>query len=450
MKHLILSILTVFTFGNTTFSQNVNIPDANFKAYLVANASINANADTEIQVSEAANYSGVIYCQNLSIADLTGIEAFVSLVELRCDDNLLTSLDLTYNTNLQGSLYFTNNAITTITLPPTSIVQLWGSFNPLTQIDVSGQTSLEMIRLIGCYTLTSLAVSSNTALTQLFLNGTSGLVSLDITTNVNLTGVYVGSSGISSLDISNNPSVNAVTVSNNNNFTTLNMANGNNMSFAPGNFNATSCPNLTCVEVDNVAFSNAVWNTDVDAGVTFSLDCSVVGGVLVSSISVQGQGGVSSLALADGTLQMEAVVLPANATDPSYTWTVQDATGSATIDANGLLTAVGIGDVTVGAIANDGSNAYGITTITITNDAPSTINENNLKLSIYPNPVTSQLKISTNEVIDHLVVTNLAGKVMFEITPINNIINVSLLPAGIYILKCSSKQGIAYSRFVKK
>ena len=45
---LILLCLPMIGFG-----QNVNIPDANFKSYLVGNTSINTNGDSEIQVSEA-------------------------------------------------------------------------------------------------------------------------------------------------------------------------------------------------------------------------------------------------------------------------------------------------------------------------------------------------------------------------------------------------------------
>jgi hypothetical protein len=42
-------------------AQNVYIPDANFKALLVNDAAININGDAEIQVSEAATYTGMIY-----------------------------------------------------------------------------------------------------------------------------------------------------------------------------------------------------------------------------------------------------------------------------------------------------------------------------------------------------------------------------------------------------
>ena len=49
MKKLLLILLCLPMIG---FGQNVNIPDANFKAYLVGIAAINTNGDSEIQVSE--------------------------------------------------------------------------------------------------------------------------------------------------------------------------------------------------------------------------------------------------------------------------------------------------------------------------------------------------------------------------------------------------------------
>ena len=50
MKKLLLILLCLPMIG---FGQNVNIPDANFKSYLVGNTAINTNGDTEIQQSEA-------------------------------------------------------------------------------------------------------------------------------------------------------------------------------------------------------------------------------------------------------------------------------------------------------------------------------------------------------------------------------------------------------------
>jgi uncharacterized protein YjdB len=62
---------------------------------------------------------------------------------------------------------------------------------------------------------------------------------------------------------------------------------------------------------------------------------------------------------------MSAAVLPADATDKTFTWSVTDGTGKATISDTGLLTAVEDGTVTVTATANDGSLVEGSIEITI-------------------------------------------------------------------------------------
>ena len=67
MKKLLLILLCLPFIG---FGQNVNIPDANFKAYLVGNTDINTNGDAEIQVSEAATFNDTIDCDNMSINNL--------------------------------------------------------------------------------------------------------------------------------------------------------------------------------------------------------------------------------------------------------------------------------------------------------------------------------------------------------------------------------------------
>ena len=94
-----LLFLSVFL-SVSLFGQNVYIPDANFKAYLVGNSNINTNGDTEIQVSEASTFDGEISCGAQNISDLTGIEAFTALTYLDCWSNQLTSLDVSQNTYL--------------------------------------------------------------------------------------------------------------------------------------------------------------------------------------------------------------------------------------------------------------------------------------------------------------------------------------------------------------
>lgn len=214
---------------SATFAQNVNIPDTDFKAYLVGESAINTNADTEIQVSEAISYNGVINISNLGISDLTGIEEFTNIIGLYCDFNNLTVLDLSANTNLQD-LVCNNNSIASMDLTGCAgITQIIAATNNLTGINLSTNTGLQLLNL-----------------------GVNNLTSLDLTSNVNLTHVYCFS----------------------NNLSDLNVANGNNTNIAA--FIATGNPNLTCIQVDDVAYSNANWSGGIDASANFSLNCCTI------------------------------------------------------------------------------------------------------------------------------------------------------------------------------
>jgi uncharacterized protein YjdB len=86
----------------------------------------------------------------------------------------------------------------------------------------------------------------------------------------------------------------------------------------------------------------------------------------VSGITVGGAGGASIITAINGTLQMNATVMPANATNKNVTWSISNGTGQASISSSGLVTAVAFGNVTATATATDGSGISGSMMITIT------------------------------------------------------------------------------------
>jgi len=88
--------------------------------------------------------------------------------------------------------------------------------------------------------------------------------------------------------------------------------------------------------------------------------------VPVSSITVTGAGGATAITENGGSLQMEAEVLPADASDSKYTWSVSDPE-IATINGSGLLQAINMGNVTVTATADDGFGGMGSLEVTISN-----------------------------------------------------------------------------------
>jgi Leucine-rich repeat (LRR) protein len=382
--------------AGTEFSEggcNVYIPDANFKATLVANSSINTNGDDEIQISEAKAFTGWIDAYKKGIADITGVEAFEALTQLHCGSNQLTTLDLSANTSLQ-LLHCWKNQLTTLDVSSSISLQYlycWNNLLPaldvsanaslqelrchnnhLTELDVSANTALTWLdcysnQLTGldlgtntvldlllcqrnyltsldvsantalnrlyCYSnrltnldvsaniklnslscggnqLTSLDVSANTALTSLSSHSnqltsldvsgnalmaglycydnqltrldvsanaaltrldcySNQLTSLDISANTALTSLHCGSNQLTSLDVGANTALERLTC-NNNLLNSLNVRNGNNSRLS--SFDATNNPNLTCISVDDEAYSKEHW-TNIDVHTSFNNDC---------------------------------------------------------------------------------------------------------------------------------------------------------------------------------
>ncbi len=247
MKRLLLSIFTIAAFGMK--AQIVNIPDANFKADLVGNSAINTNMDSEIQVSEAQAFVGTMNLNNESISDLTGIEAFINLPELWCSQNSLSSVDLSANT---------------------ALVDLRLSENNLSTIDVSQNTLLERL-YVGANALTSIDVSSNLAL-EVFICVDNGLAQLDVSMLTNLTELACGGNSLTTLDISPNTAVTVLRCADNE-LSSLNVANGNNMNFTVFTAVDNWSSGLTCIQVDDAAWSTANWS-QIDAAASFSENCS--------------------------------------------------------------------------------------------------------------------------------------------------------------------------------
>jgi len=104
------------------------------------------------------------------------------------------------------------------------------------------------------------------------------------------------------------------------------------------------------------------------SGVYGQLVITISGQVIpVTRIEIASSKGETIISTLNGTLQLSASVVPANATNQSVSWSVNSITGQATISSSGLVTAVANGTVTARATANDGSGVFGELAITITN-----------------------------------------------------------------------------------
>ncbi|MGO4273171.1 GLUG motif-containing protein, partial [Paenibacillus sp. TAF58] len=94
---------------------------------------------------------------------------------------------------------------------------------------------------------------------------------------------------------------------------------------------------------------------------------------LVTKIEVGSDDGLSTLK-AGHSIAMHANIQPVEATNQAFTWSVENGTGSATIDSNGLLTGISAGTVTVKAAALDGSAVFGTKLMTVVSN-PGALNK---------------------------------------------------------------------------
>ncbi len=201
------------------------------------------------------------------------------------------------------------------------------------------------------------------------------------------------------------------------------------------------------VDVNGVAYRDYTASADATVQPVCHESCAACL-IEVNSITVQGTGGATSIDTKSGTLQMEATVLPANATDPSVTWSV-DNTSIGTIDANGLLTAVANGTVTVTATANDGSGISGQTDITITNQETGIHAASVGEVKVYPNPVYDKLYLGTGYKIQSVSIVNVQGKEVFRSGNVTEYVSMDTLPAGFYLIHIQTENGTSVQRVQK-
>lgn len=325
MRLLLVLVLLIST--PVSFAQQTYVPDDIFEDYLENNGMGNGIPNDDYVTT--ANISGVgsLIVWGWNIADLTGIEDFASLTQLFCFDNLLTSLDITQNSNL-SDLRCYNNQLTTLDLSQNgALTQVFCDNNFLTTLDLSGNPILNdlrcfsnnltsinvtqnpMLNTFTCYDnqlssidvtqnpnlsnfrcfdnqLTSLDVTQNPALSTFFCYDNQ-LTSLDVTQNPNLLTFFCqindltaldvtqnslledlrcNNNDLISLDVSQNPAM-VTLICNDNDLTCLNANNGQNISLYCNN------NQLSCASVVYPPWTVA--NATFDPGVTFDVQCSV-------------------------------------------------------------------------------------------------------------------------------------------------------------------------------
>lgn len=228
MKKTILlffaSLLTLTASAANVGINATHFPDPKFRDYLLNNnnpAQMNGYGLDGILTTEELANVWAIDVPGLGIADLTGIELFPNLQSLTCDNNQLTTLNVSGMTKLV-QLFCRHNQLTSLNVTGcTALGYLECYDNQLTKLDVSGltklkylacnQNQLSSLSLTSCAaleTLTcqqnklkSLTVSYSTALTY-FDCSDNQLTSLNVSGLTQLTTLLLANNQLKTLNTS--------------------------------------------------------------------------------------------------------------------------------------------------------------------------------------------------------------------------------------------------------
>lgn len=154
----------------------------------------------------------------------------------------------------------------------------------------------------------------------------------------------------------------------------------------------------------------------------------------VSSISIESDNFIDSVEL-NSTLQLFGYVMPADASNSTVTWSVNNG-DVAIVNSTGLLTGKSLGNVIVTAAANDGSGVTDEFQVFVYNYTEIISNEAEILVKFYPNPTSSQITLETGFGSCNYKIYNAIGKVILLGEFSNNaVVDMSGFESGTYFIE---------------
>lgn len=186
-------------------------PDANFLYYICTEFDIDEDGNLDASELDAITSIDI---SGKDVSDLTGIENFQLLKEIKFSWNPLTTVDLSNNLYLENiECYCTS--ITSLDLSyNTNLKSLDCSYNKITSLDLSNNTKLTKLRCPGT-DITTLDLSKNTKLKELDVAQLT-LSSLNISACAELESLNCSNCGLTSINLSGNTKLEYLICSDNN------------------------------------------------------------------------------------------------------------------------------------------------------------------------------------------------------------------------------------------
>ena len=288
-KAIQLFSLIIISFNFVT-AQTTAIPDPAFEQALI-DLGYDDNIDGVVTTSNIVDVPYLDVSMK-NIQDLTGIQDFDSLVALECNDNLLTSLEMSQLENL-SYLGCHNNQLTSLDLSQFEALSNVDCYNnQLTYLDVSQHNGL-MFLSCGNNELDTLIMPEASQNFRELEASNNNLTHLEMTNYAGVAWIAAENNQLNSVDLSGSAVEFAVSF-NNNLITEINLdgsdltylwLENNQLSFLDlsglsnlWNFKAIGNPDLDCIKIDQNQLVNNPFGPNsntwmVDATTSYALEC---------------------------------------------------------------------------------------------------------------------------------------------------------------------------------
>ncbi|HOT14848.1 MAG TPA: Ig-like domain-containing protein [Bacteroidales bacterium] len=175
-------------------------------------------------------------------------------------------------------------------------------------------------------------------------------------------------------------------------------------------------------------------------------------GAAVTSIVISAAGNVTSIKTTE-TLQLSATVTPDNAVSKEVSWSIESGSDVASVSESGLVTPLKAGNVTIKAVAKDGSGISSTFALEVKSNV-AVGSTSVATASIWPNPAMDLVQVKCENEISSLEVLNNVGQIVLKVANINSnnsSANISNLNSGIYFMKLTMSNGaVSVNKIVKK
>lgn len=436
-KSIDLSVVT-----STATAVTVDWGDGNSVSTDIAQTDINGTPTviSGIPVGEVILKGNGITLFDCSFGSVTAINlaSAPNLIKLSVNNNSLAALDLSANTALYSLHVETNPALTALNLSNNTALELLYCYdNNMTSLDVTANTKLTTLNFNN-NKLMNIDLSHNTALKSIYAVNNQ-FETIDLSKNVNLTYVSLNTNKLKTIDVSALIALKSLFLLNNN-LTEIKGANtvakngtvncaGNKLTLAtlpqPEALKSTftyapqqAMPILTSIKVGeslDLSAQNNVKGILASAVATTYAWTTKSGKALVAKTDYEENGGVFTFLLP----QSETVICTMSTTAfPKFTGTATFKTTEMSVLAAGGTTGL--------AQLED------------------------VKVNVYPNPVTDRLLVSSDFKINNLEIYNTQGMLVWstKADAVRVEVPTENLHSGVYVVRVATEKGLSAQRCI--